>query len=222
MPDRRLLEQSIAAVGLCAVLVAFCFLFVDQPVARWVYEHRLSQHPWIRQPTYLPEVLYNLAAVVIVILAVARVWRPWMRWQKIMLAMGLNLLIVEAIKERLKWLFGRPWPETWIDHNPSFISNDFTAFQWFHGDLRFGSFPSGHTALICAVASIAWIAWPKWRWAWGFLVSAIIFGLVANNYHFVGDTVGGLFLGFICGAWTARLMGLSPVRADSSRRLSTQ
>jgi membrane-associated phospholipid phosphatase len=40
-------------------------------------------------------------------------------------------------------------------------------------------------------------------------VVAIPVGLLGMNYHFVGDVVGGGFVGAVVGAWTAWLCGIN-------------
>jgi hypothetical protein len=36
----------------------------------------------------------------------------------------------------------------------------------------------------------------------------MVAALIGNDYHFVGDTVAGGFLGWIGGLWIARLLGV--------------
>ncbi len=57
------------------------------------------------------------------------------------------------------YVFGRDWPETWIDNNPSLIRDGAYGFHPFHGNSAYGSFPSGHTARTLAVAAVVWIAY---------------------------------------------------------------
>jgi membrane-associated phospholipid phosphatase len=214
MVDRRLMLQTVLSLVVCAALVAICYAFVDRPVARWVHEHRLGEGHWLRQPTYIVPWLEAAAPWVVY------AWRPWSRWQRVLLTMALNLLVAVALKEQLKWVFGRPWPETWIDNNPSYLGDGLYAFQWFRGGEIFGSFPSGHTTAICAAASIVWIAWPAWRWLVLTVVVLVVVGLVGDNYHFVGDTIAGATLGWLSGVWASRLASLRPSGEGARRILS--
>ena len=105
-----------------------------------------------------------------------------------------------------KEIFGRTWPESWLGDNPSWIRDGVFGFFPFHGGMGWGSFPSGHTTLITTVATILWIVWPELRWVWGVTVAIVVFGLLAGNYHFVSDIIGGLYLGAGVGISVVTLM----------------
>jgi len=102
----------------------------------------------------------------------------------------------------LKFAFGRTWPETWINNNPSLIGNGTYGFNPFHGGSGYNSFPSGHTTAVCAVAAVLWFAYPKLRPLWVLMVIAVGVGLIGADYHFVSDIVAGGFLGASTG-WLA-------------------
>jgi len=126
-------------------------------------------------------------------------------------AASVSILITAALVYDLKLGFGRYWPETWVNDNPSLIRDGAYGFHPFHSGAAFGSFPSGHTARTLAVTSVVWIAYPRWRWLSGLVSAAVPIGLVGMNYHFVGDTIGGGFLGANVGAYTARFFRLPSV-----------
>ena len=108
-------------------------------------------------------------------------WRRWRarhssRWQSersrsaalshaqsVMLLCSLSFFVAEGIKTYLKLAFGRTWPETWIQGNPSLIRDGVYGFHPFHGGIGFTSFPSGHITAVCAVLSVLWICYPKFR-----------------------------------------------------------
>ena len=68
-----------------------------------------------------------------------------------------------------------------------------------HGGDAYHSFPSGHMAKTCAVIAVLWILYPKWRWVYVFIVSAVAAGLVLTNLHFLSDVVAGAFVGVSIG-----------------------
>lgn len=215
MIDRRLLFRTLWALLACVVLVSVCYLLVDWRVAQWAHHgHWGEQFPALKWPTYLSWWVEVGALVAICLLSIARAFRPWQRWQRVLLAAALSVTVASGIAEQVKVFFGRPWPETWRKDqhgqpNRSYIHDDDYDFRWLDGSDAYGSFPSGHTTVICAAMSVIWIAWPAARWLAAMLIVAVVVGLVGNNYHFVGDTVAGGFLGTLTGIWTCALFGLS-------------
>ena len=45
-------------------------------------------------------------------------WRPGGQFQTLLLAIAANLLATDAIKDLLKWAFGRPVPKVWFEGTP--------------------------------------------------------------------------------------------------------
>jgi membrane-associated phospholipid phosphatase len=133
------------------------------------------------------------------------------------LAACVSLVLADQFRETLAFVFGRYWPETWVNDNPSLIRDGAYGFHPFHGGSAYASFPSGHTARTLAVAAVVWIAYPRWRWACGLASGAVAAGLLGMDYHFVGDVIAGCFVGAIVGAYTAHYLGLGqPHRLGSA------
>ena len=206
---RRLFRRSLAALAVGAALVAVCYLFVDRPVAHFVHHFRINHHPELKGLTYPPPIIQDWTPVVLTVLVVRRAWGPFRRWERALLAASVAVVLADQFKETLAYVFGRYWPETWIDRNPSLIGDGAYGFHPFHSGSWYGSFPSGHTARIAAAAAVVWVAWPRWRWAGVAASAAVVVGLVGMNYHFVGDVVGGGFVGALVGIFTAHFCGLS-------------
>jgi membrane-associated phospholipid phosphatase len=121
----------------------------------------------------------------------------------------ISLVLADQFRVSLAYVFGRYWPETWIHNNPSLIGNGAYGFHPFHDGIVYGSFPSGHTARTLAAASVAWIAYPRGRWACVLAAVAVAVGLIGMDYHFVGDVIAGGFVGGIVGAYVACGFGLA-------------
>ena len=81
-----------------------------------------------------------------------------------------------------------------------------------YGNEACGSFPSGHMARTVAVAAVFWITYPRGRWVYVVASMAVAAGLIGMNYHFVGDVIGGSFVGGIVGVYTATFAKLSKPR----------
>jgi membrane-associated phospholipid phosphatase len=126
--------------------------------------------------------------------AVGLGWRPG-EGGKTALACCGSVAIAFALKEQLKYAFGRTWPETWTNHNPSWIGDHAFGFHPFHGAEGWASFPSGHTTLISALAAALWQRVPSLRWLAVTLVVLVVLGLAGSDFHWVGDMVAGAFLG---------------------------
>jgi membrane-associated phospholipid phosphatase len=208
-PDyRRLLHRSIAALSACALLVAVCYWFVDRPVAFFVHDHGLPKHPLLRWLTDPPPIVQSWSPLAIALLMIVRAARPWRRWERVVLAMSLAIIVAEQFRQSLSFVFGRYWPETWIDNNPSLLGNGAYGFNWFHTGRAYGSFPSGHLARTASVASVLWVACPRWRGAAGVAILAVTIGILGMNYHFVSDVIAGVFVGGIVGGYVAANLGL--------------
>ncbi len=81
-------------------------------------------------------------------------------------------------------MFGRTWPETWIDNNPSFIRDGAYGFHWFHGGGGYKSFPSGHMAATCAVLAVLWICYPRFKPLYLLAGLAVAAGLDRRQFPF--------------------------------------
>ncbi|HYV34084.1 MAG TPA: phosphatase PAP2 family protein [Gemmataceae bacterium] len=199
---RLLLWKTLAWLVLAALLVALCYFVVDREVARYVYDQGFASHYALKWVTLPPPILQAWAPAVIAALMIRRVWGPLHRCERALLAACVAIIVADQFRESLSYVFGRYWPETWIDNNPSFIRDGAYGFHPFHSGSAYGSFPSGHSTRILAVASVLWIAYPKLRLACGLVSVAEALGLIGMNYHFVGDVIAGGFVGAIVGAWT--------------------
>ena len=203
----QLLRNTLAALLVCAALVALRYFFVDRPVAFYVHSHGFADYVVLKWLTYPPPLLQAWAPVVLAALAVRRAWGPFRRWERVLAAACVSLILADQFRQTLAFTFGRYWPETWVHDNPSLIGNGAYGFHPFHSGVSYGSFPSGHTARTVAVAAVVWIAYPRWRWACVLATAAVTAGLLGMDYHFVGDVLAGGFVGGIVGAYTARCVG---------------
>ena len=91
---------------------------------------------------------------------------------------------------------------TWVLNNPSFIRDGVYGFNPFHGGPGFASFPSGHTTVTCAVMSVLWMCYPRFRPLYAMCVVAVAIGLIGADYHFLSDCIAGAFLGVSTGWFT--------------------
>jgi membrane-associated phospholipid phosphatase len=207
MKQGHLKQWGIAFVAM-VLAVGAAYAWLDRPIAFYANTH-FEKKPWFDGLTHIPDVLWALA---ILMFAIAGVYALMGRVLPGPFAVGtlagVNLVVTEAIKEKLKYVFGRTWPETWVQNNPSLIRDGVYGFNPFHGGQGYASFPSGHTAATCAAMSVLWICCPKLRALFAALVAALVIGLLGADYHFLSDTIAGGFLGCLTGWIAVELSGI--------------
>lgn len=206
---RRLLVRSIAALAVGAVLIGVCYVWVDRPVAFLVHDHPLPGRAELIWITKIDDLLVTAAPVVLIAVVVTLAFRPLTYWQDALLAIALALIVSAAIAEGMKPLFGRTWPETWVDNNPSLIGDGTYGFHPLRTGVAYTSFPSGHTTAIFAAVSILWAAYPRLvpRLICAALAALVVVALVVNNYHFVSDTIAGALIGAVTGTYVLAFRG---------------
>jgi membrane-associated phospholipid phosphatase len=200
---RRFYRAALSGV----ILVGLSIAFIDQRASTWTHAklHGLAFFQWL---TWLVDPILPAAVVVLAGAGLAAIfgWRPDAR-SKTLLAGSLAAVIAMVMKEELKFVFGRTWPETWINNNPSWIVNGAYGFHLFHGGQGWASFPSGHMTMITAPMAVLWQRARRLRWLWALLVLAVGIGLFGADYHFIGDMIAGVYLGVACAAGAMGLVG---------------
>jgi membrane-associated phospholipid phosphatase len=182
-----------------AIAVTVSYLWLDRPIALLAHAE-LQRFHLFEKLTLIPDALVPLAVVVFMVLGLRGLTEHKLsRFQTVMLLSGVSLAVAIIIKDQLKFAFGRPWPETWIRNNPSFIRDGLYGFQPFHGGAGYTSFPSGHTITICTVMTVLWICYPRFRPVYALCTAAVAVGLVGANFHFLSDVIAGGFLGLSVG-----------------------
>ena len=196
----------------CAVLVPLTVLLLDRTVSSWVAETTRGMAIFITL-TRISEVLLGTSTVVLIGAGFAWLlgWRPGRAGRTVVVAC-LAVFVSWSVKEELKYAFGRTWPETWTNNNPSWIRDGVFGFFPFHGGSGWASFPSGHTTVIAAAMMVMACAYPRLRLLWALPVLLVAVGLIGADYHFLGDIVAGAYLGAGCGAAMAALALNGPPR----------
>ncbi|MFO1116403.1 MAG: phosphatase PAP2 family protein [Beijerinckiaceae bacterium] len=181
-------------------LIAFCYFFVDRPLASLVY-HNLK--PWRRYFDGLTHIIDPFATIGLILLACAAIMlacavSPGATLVKLS-RIAVALCIATVAKDQLKYAFGRLWPETWIFNNPSWFRDGAYGFFPFHGGPGWAAFPSGHTTIAFALAASLWVAWPRGRALYAAGAALVVIGLIGANYHWLSDIIAGAALGTATG-----------------------
>lgn len=190
--------KALAGATLCVALVCLCYFFLDKPLAFWIAAHHFSQYAFFAMISEIAVVIYAGAFFSLVFLGIKALAGPLTGLQRKLFIMTITVIVTSYIKDILKLVFGRTWPSTWSANNPSLLKDNVYGFNWFHSTTAYQSFPSGHTtALFCAM-TFFWFFFPKWRPLALLLCLLEVIGLLAMNYHFLGDVMAGAFLGVFC------------------------
>jgi membrane-associated phospholipid phosphatase len=199
------IKRWLLSVAATAVAAAISYQWLDRPIALFAHG-QIAHREVFASLTHIPEPLIPLAAIVFVGVGL---WALSGRaLPKLAATAGLasvSLIVAEAIKNQLKFLFGRTWPDTWVRNNPSFIHDGVYGFNPLHGGAGYASFPSGHTTLTCAVISVLWMVYPKLRAVYLLVFLAVAVGLIGADYHFLSDIIAGAFVGTSTGWMTVTL-----------------
>jgi membrane-associated phospholipid phosphatase len=205
--DMISLRQWLCALTLTGLAIVISFYWFDRRIALFVHNQLPHGTRKVAEPlTYIPDPLIWIAAIIFVVLGLVGLkGRSLSKMQSVLLVCSVSLIVAETIKNELKFVFGRTWPETWYQNNPSFISNGVYGFNWFHGGQAYASFPSGHMTAICAVVSIFWIYYPQLRLVYSIIALGVLVTLVGADFHFLSDCIAGSFLGMSIGLITSNL-----------------
>ncbi len=184
-------------MALCAGLCAFCILFIDRPVELFVFTLRPYRAAFqlCAAPSLLP---LPLAFAYLGLLAYGKLQGHRIR-PGLFLTMSAATLAATALKDELKWMFGRPWPQYWQQYG-------LYSFHPFANSWLYGSFPSGHTSYIAAPMLVLMALRPRFAALSAGIVLLVMFGLVGAGYHYVGDVVAGFFVGLTAAAGSIILL----------------
>lgn len=203
---------NAARLGAAAIVlgsIGVSIAFVDRPAATWAHAAFHNHRNWFDPLTHLIDPLLPLASggLAIAALAAGFGYRPG-RAAKVLVACGLAVILVVTLKDQAKYAFGRLWPETWVDNNPSWIDSAAYGFSPFHGGRGWASFPSGHMAVASAPACVVWRTVRRLRIVVCIAVALVAVGLLGSDYHFVSDVVAGTTLGVLVGYATVAVVEL--------------
>ena len=213
--DNRYL--AIAAV-LAGLLILVAIEFIDRPLARWTHEqfHGLFLFPLLTQ---ISDTVVQIASGCLFVMMLAAVvgWRTGPIGRAALTAF-IAVLVAVTIKESLKFLFGRTWPETWVNGNPSYIHDGVYGFSPLHGGKGWMSFPSGHTTVMAALISASWQSFPRLRWVGVGAGVLVVIGLIGADFHWLSDIMAGAILGTLVGSGLATLMPCKVCAENSDNR----
>jgi len=191
-PDPSWPVRVLIGLAVTAALITALVFFIDQPVMSFFRDCRLDRYRCLKWLTRPPEAFVLLSPVVLLAGLLRRRFTAWNQGEKMAVAAAVSTLLTALAALLLKITFGRS-----VD-----------GFHPFHFGSAYWAFPSGHTACTLSVVVVVQAALPRWRLYWWALAGIVAATLIALTHHFVGDILGGAFLGWAIGGTVARAFRL--------------
>jgi len=178
-----------------ALLVLLCIAWVDLPLADCA--HADFGTPLFGVAIAILTILHAMLVPMAVFVVGCGAWRLAGRrlpaWAgpfvKAILAAGVAAVITLALKAAI----GRSQPY------PHYISNHIHEFRPFRADHTYRAFPSGAMAIASAFLAVLCLESVGRRWFAGTALTLIAACLIVTNSHWLGDILGGFYLGTIVG-----------------------
>lgn len=213
------------------VCLFVCIELIDRPLATFVHVHfaGLGKTPFVTNyrgrelPVTVAMLLLAPAQIVslasplgILVLGAARIA---LRTPPPILLPTLTACITTSlgleVKEELKRLFGRTWPESWAGDNVSWIRDGVFEFHFGASGISFGSFPSGHMTAIVTFTLPLCRAYPRLVLPSLLCWLMVAGGLILGNYHFLSDIIAGAALALAID-WLFRELFRDKAAADAT------
>lgn len=185
------LISPVIAYGFMLALIIISVNFWDRPIADAMHAHGYSG-TFLKLLSQIPTVLEVIAAVFIMGVLIKRSRE---RFSSLIMNLIATIVLASLVRVSAKMAFGRTWPETWVNDNPSWINDGVEAFHPFAQGVAYNSFPSGHALFTFSLATVFWYHFPRLRPVWLACMLGVLIGQLGQNYHFLGDLLAGATLG---------------------------
>ena len=187
--------RFIAGYSLALLATLVSVFFFDRALAEWAEDHQL-RGAFFEALTWGPDIFQAIVAIAL-LACLKKTWRE--KIGHISAQLFTTLILAWIVRLFTKYAFGRTWPDTWKNNNPSWLDNGIEGFFPFQSGVAYDSFPSGHAVVTFALATILWRWIPAYRWLWALLSGLLIIGMLGQYYHYLGDLLAGAMLGTLCG-----------------------
>jgi len=196
--------KYIAVIALLAA-ITLSIAWLDQPLALWSYRHLHGIRQTFHDLTRVVEAIEFLAIVGLIWCGARFAIAHLKEREAALLRLSLAVLASIGVKDVLKFAYGRTWPETWTNGNPSFIRDHAYYFAPFHGGLGWSAFPSGHETVTAAFCGALWILAPRLRILWTAMILLVAIGLLGADEHWLSDVLAGGLIGWLIGVFVAKV-----------------
>lgn len=226
LPPRN--TRDTAALWLGAVwlmllpAIVYCYRHIDRPLALWFDARQSRTWPVLDWPHQISDI-FVYALPLLFFICGLWLWRQQQRrWLSIVFDTAMSIAVVLAVKAPVKALFGRTWPDTFYHNNPSYLDHGVYGFLPLQWQVAYWAFPSGHTAQIVAITTVAMLHKPKLGWIFVPLSVFVMADLVALNFHWLSDVLAGVLLGASVAFVVHRLDMVSQLQQWRAQRLQSQ
>ncbi|MCW2285112.1 membrane-associated phospholipid phosphatase [Rhodoblastus acidophilus] len=197
--------KKAAALIILLAAIPLSIAYLDQPLALWAHAQFHGVRKTFHNVTRVVEPMELLAMLGLLWCGARFAFGRLARPEAALLRLSLAVLTAIGAKDLLKLAFGRTWPETWTNGNPSFITDHAYYFAPFHGGLGWSSFPSGHQTVTAAFCGALWVLAPRLRFLCVALMPAVAIGLIGADEHWLSDILTGGLLGWLIGGFLAKV-----------------
>ena len=188
------MKKSALFYSAILLITLLSIFFIDRHLADFIYQQN-SATSFTKLLSNIPMLLEALALIVLVSCIFSKVRN---RFSGLAIHLALTFMLASVVRFGAKALFGRTWPQTWTDNNPSWINDRVEGFHPFAEGLAYNSFPSGHSLFTFALASVFWFHFPRYRLLWIATMLGVFVGQLAQNFHYLGDLLAGAGIGILC------------------------
>ena len=192
-PFDSIKKSALFYIGILCITLLSVF-FIDRHLADYIYQQNMA-NSFTQLLSNIPMLLEALALIVLVSCIFPKIRS---RLSGLAIHLALTFMLASIIRFGAKALFGRTWPQTWVDNNPSWINDRVEGFHPFAEGLAYNSFPSGHALFTFALASVFWYHLPRYRLLWMATMLGVFVGQLAQNFHYLGDLLAGAGIGILC------------------------
>lgn len=186
-------------------LITICYIYIDIPLTELAFYNTANSELstiYLRVSNLAKYYFFSAPIVLILIFIRYCLGYKTTKLTWFFIAMCFAILFTFPFNDELKVIFGRTWPNTWANDNPSWIKNQvFGFFPFTIIGNAYMSFPSGHSATSMIVSTFIWHTYRN-IYARTFAVFAILLqvvGLLLLSHHWLSDTIAGMFVGMVIG-----------------------
>ena len=177
-------------------LIFISYFFIDVPLVLFIHSNGINKYFIFELFTHISDVIVGIIIIYVIFFPFFYKNQKCNRFFSMMFLATVSVSISAQIKDILKYVFGRYWPDTWIDENPSLIVNNLYGFNFFHKGSAYTSFPSGHTTITFSFFTMCIIFYPKFKVYFLIPMFLLSLGQIFKHYHFFSDVIAGACIGW--------------------------